>query len=209
VVDNTKGVEIINEIKDSVKSAFQEATIKGPIAHENMRGCRFDIVNCVLHADAIHRGDGQIIQTARRAFCAAMLCAQPRLMEPVYLVEIQSPESALNGIYSTLINKRGGVFETVQRSADVLNPHKSMYNVKAYLPVYASIGHGEKEKSFTEDLRANTQGQAFHQCVFDHWDMLTSDPLQPGSTSNVIACDIRKRKKINKVPDISEFEDKL
>ncbi len=42
----------------------------------------------VLHADAIHRGGGQIIPTARRALYAAMLAASPRLQEPVYLVRI-------------------------------------------------------------------------------------------------------------------------
>lgn len=54
----------------------------------------------VLHADAIHRGGGQIIPTCRRALYACELTAKPRLMEPVYLVEIQAPEQALGGIYS-------------------------------------------------------------------------------------------------------------
>jgi elongation factor 2 len=54
----------------------------------------------VLHADAIHRGGGQIIPTCRRALYAAELTAKPRLCEPVYLVEIQAPEQALGGIYS-------------------------------------------------------------------------------------------------------------
>jgi elongation factor 2 len=52
---------------------------------------------------------GQILPTARRVFYAAILCAAPRLMEPVYLVEIQAPETALGGIYSTLNTKRGQV----------------------------------------------------------------------------------------------------
>jgi elongation factor 2 len=203
VVDNTKGIQNLNEIRESVKTAFQEASKKGPIADESIRGCRFEIVDCVLHADAIHRGDGQIIGTARRAFCAAMLCAQPRLMEPVYEVQIQTPESALGGIYSTFNTKRGQVFEQIPR------PGTPWYSVKAYLPVYESIGRGEEAKSFTEDLRASTAGQAFHQCLFSHWDMLLSDPLESGSMSNNIACEIRERKKINKVPQISEFEDKL
>ena len=42
-----------------------------------------------LHADAIHRGGGQIIPTTRRVLYACILTAEPRLMEPVYLVEIQ------------------------------------------------------------------------------------------------------------------------
>ena len=42
-----------------------------------------------LHADAIHRGGGQIIPTARRVLYASMITAEPRLMEPVYQCEIQ------------------------------------------------------------------------------------------------------------------------
>ena len=54
-----------------------------------MRNIRFNIYDVTLHADAIHRGGGQIIPTARRVLYACMLTADPRIMEPVYLVEIQ------------------------------------------------------------------------------------------------------------------------
>ena len=53
-----------------------------------MRGARFNIQDVTLHADAIHRGGGQIIPTARRVIYASVLTAAPRIMEPVYLVEI-------------------------------------------------------------------------------------------------------------------------
>jgi len=46
---------------------------------ENMRGCRFDIHDVTLHADAIHRGGGQVIPTARRVLYAAELTASPKL----------------------------------------------------------------------------------------------------------------------------------
>ena len=54
-----------------------------------MRACRFNIYDVALHTDAIHRGGGQIIPTARRVLYASMITAEPRLMEPVYLCEIQ------------------------------------------------------------------------------------------------------------------------
>lgn len=67
-----------------------------------MRGVRFDVHDVTLHADAIHRGGGQIIPTARRCLYASVLTAQPRLMEPIYLVEIQvgkpSPPAAVLGL---------------------------------------------------------------------------------------------------------------
>lgn len=54
-----------------------------------MRAIRFDVHDVTLHTDAIHRGGGQIIPTARRALYACELTAEPKMMEPVYLVEIQ------------------------------------------------------------------------------------------------------------------------
>merc|ERR1711935_459045 len=56
VVDVTKAVQYLNEIKDSVEAAFQWATKEGVMTEENMRGCRFNIEDVALHADAIHRG---------------------------------------------------------------------------------------------------------------------------------------------------------
>ena len=89
VIDVTKGVQYLNEIKDSVVAGFQWATKEGPLCEENVRGVRFNIHDVTLHADAIHRGGGQIIPTARRCFLACMLTAKPGLMEPVYKCEIQ------------------------------------------------------------------------------------------------------------------------
>lgn len=63
--------------------------LQGVLADENMRAVRFNIYDVTLHTDAIHRGGGQIIPTARRCLYACALTAAPRLMEPVYLVEIQ------------------------------------------------------------------------------------------------------------------------
>jgi len=34
---------------------------------------------------------------------------------------------------------------------------------------------------FTADLRSNTGGQAFPQCVFDHWQIFPGDPCETGS----------------------------
>lgn len=42
-VDMTKGVQYLNEIKDSVVAAFQWATKEGVMAEENMRGIAFEV----------------------------------------------------------------------------------------------------------------------------------------------------------------------
>lgn len=56
LVDQTKAVQYLNEIKDSMESAFQWVTKEGVIAEESMRGIRFNILDVELHADAVHRG---------------------------------------------------------------------------------------------------------------------------------------------------------
>merc|ERR1712127_1127662 len=78
VVDTAKGVQFLNEIKDSVEAAFQWATREGAMCDENMRGCRFNIHDVTLHTDAIHRGGGQIVPTARRVIYASELTATPK-----------------------------------------------------------------------------------------------------------------------------------
>jgi len=197
LVDVAKGVQYLNEIKDSVVSAFSWATKEGVLADENVRGVRFNIHDVTLHTDAVHRGGGQIIPTARRCCYAAMLTAQPCLLEPVYLVDITCPENAMGGIYGVLNRRRGHVFSEEQRIGTPL------YSVKAYLPVVESFG-------FTADLRSHTGGQAFPQCVFDHWQSVSGDPLAAGTKPNEMVMATRKRKGLAEgIPPLDRFLDKL
>lgn len=48
---------------------------RGVLAEENLRGVRFGIQDVELHNDAIHRGGGQIIPTARRVYYACEMTA--------------------------------------------------------------------------------------------------------------------------------------
>merc|ERR1711962_1066359 len=180
-----------------VIAGFQWATKEGVLCDENMRGIRFDVMDVTLHADAIHRGGGQIIPTARRVLYAAFLTATPSILEPVYLVEIQCPEQAVGGIYSVMNKKRGHVFEESQV------PGTPMFMVKAYLPVNESFG-------FTAELRAATSGQAFPQCVFDHWQIQGGNPLDENTKPGQIVMETRKRKGLKEgVPTLDNFLDKL
>merc|ERR1711964_276874 len=197
LMDVSKGVQYLNEIKDSVVAGMAWASKEGVLCDENMRACRFNIHDVALHADAIHRGGGQIIPTARRCLYACVLTAEPRLMEPVYLVEISCPQDSTGGIYSCLNQRRGHIFEENQ----VLGT--PMIVCKAFLPVNESFG-------FTADLRSQTQGKAFPQCVFDHWQILESDPLDPATKSGAIVKAARKRKGLSEEPKpLDNYFDKL
>lgn len=132
--------------------------------------------------------------TCRRVIYASQLTAKPRLMEPYYLAEITCPEVAIGGIYSCL-NRRRGIVHGEERVAGT-----PMYMVKAHLPVNESFG-------FTADLRSQTGGQAFPQCVFDHWAVMASDPLEdPNGKAAEVVKNTRIRKGLKpEVPPLDYY----
>jgi hypothetical protein len=95
-----------------------------------------------------------------------------------------------------------------------------MFTVKAYLPVMESFG-------FTADLRGQTQGQAFPQSVFDHWEIMSGcmclipapqnffvdvfvlAPLDKGSKLEDIVTEIRVRKGLKpEIPALDSYYDR-
>lgn len=195
-VDVAKGVQYLHEIKDHVIGGFNMAGNLGPLCEEPLRGIRFNLHDVTLHADTIHRGAGQIIPTAKRVLYASILTASPRLEEPIYLVEIQVPDNYVGAIYSCLSQKRGRVISE-EKSIGSLNI------IKGYLPVRNSFG-------FNGYIREKTSGQAFPNMVFDHWEIINSDPLDPTSEAGQIVLDVRKRKGLKvQLPILSDYLDKL
>lgn len=63
---------------------------------------------------------------------------------------------------------------------------------------------------FTADLRSHTGGQAFPQCVFDHWQILAGDPMAAGTKPFAVVAETRKRKGLKEgVPALDNYLDKL
>lgn len=184
LVDQTSGLQYVHEIKDLCNAAFQNFTAEGALCGEEMRGCRFNLVDATLHADAIHRGGGQIIPTMRNGLLGVELMCEPRLVEPIFLVQITVPEENMSGVYAVLNKRRGVVI------ADEVRFGTPLHDMRAYLPVAESFG-------FTSDLREKTQGKAFPQCVFDHWSLLPGSPFEKGSKHEETLLDIRKRHGLN------------
>lgn len=52
-----------------------------------------------------------MIPTARRVAYSAFLMATPRLMEPVFRVEVQAPADVVSAIYPALQRRRGHVVQ--------------------------------------------------------------------------------------------------
>ena len=69
---------------------FQWGAREGPLCDEPIRNVKFKIVDARIAPEPLHRGSGQIIPTARRVAYSAFLMATPRLMEPMYYVEVNA-----------------------------------------------------------------------------------------------------------------------
>jgi len=197
LVDVTKGVSYLNEIKDSIVGAFFQASMGGIICDEALRGCRFNVEDVTLHADSIHRGAGQIMPTTKRVIYACQIVSEPRILEPMYVCDITVPNHAISGVYSTLNARRGVIDGKEDR------PGTPLCKVKAFLPVLESFG-------FTALLRQNTGGQAFPQMIFSHWQIVNGNPLEEGSQANQIVCDVRARKGLKEeMPVLGDYYDKI
>lgn len=139
VVDLTKGVAYMNEIKESMVSAFQWSAKQGVLCEENMRGMRFNVKDCELHTDAIHRGGGQIMPTARRLYYALEIVAQPTLLEPIFSCDITAPSECMGGVYQSLNQRRGQVVEETQIAGTPLNI--VLFNLFRLKPICLSLNH--------------------------------------------------------------------
>jgi elongation factor 2 len=128
---------------------------------------------------------------------ACILTAQPRLMEPIFTVDITVPREYVSKIYNVMTKRRGLVKTITPESNNVI------MIVDANLPVANSFG-------FIDELREETSGTAFASMMFSHWQIIPDDPLVSGTLSNKIMLDVRKRKgRKVEAPKLEDYLDRL
>ncbi|CAK66234.1 unnamed protein product (macronuclear) [Paramecium tetraurelia] len=178
----------ISEIIDHLNTSWQWFTKEGALCEEEQRGVQVNILKYLSHADIIHRGAGQILPTARRLFYGCQLQAQPRLQEPVFLVEIHSNIQVIDQVYKCINNAQGIVIEEKSFAKT------SFQKIIAYV-------NGPNIFQFHDQLNEMTQNKAYSLSSFDHWSLLNSDPLEESSEAHQILQDIRAKKGLpSKIP---------
>ncbi|KAL5043219.1 hypothetical protein BDW71DRAFT_129499 [Aspergillus fruticulosus] len=156
--------KLLGSVRDSITQGFSWGTREGPLCEEPIRNAKFRLTDVSLANQAIYRGGGQIIPTARRAVYSSFLMASPRLMEPIYSCSMTGPADAVASVYTVLSRRRGHVL------SDGPIAGTPLYSVRGLIPVIDSFG-------FETDLRIHTQGQAAVSLVFDKWSVVPGDPL--------------------------------
>jgi U5 small nuclear ribonucleoprotein component len=196
----------LGDLKDSFVQGFQWSCREGPLCEEPVRGVKFKIMNAEIAREPLMRIPGQIIPTARRTCYSSFLMANPRILEPQLVTEIQCTGDCLPAVYNVLNRRRGHLIQ------ELAKPGSPLFTVKASVPALDSFG-------FETDLRSHTVGSAFNLSFFDSWTILPGDPLDrsiqlkvlepspPSHLAREVLVKLRKRKGLNEEVSVLNYFD--
>jgi elongation factor 2 len=188
LIDETKGVQYLQESMDSIRSGFDDVIHNGPIAHESVRGVKFVLHHFVPHEDPAHRGLAQLMPATRRSMLGSMLIADPVLLEPILGVEVKCPQEQIGAVGGVLSGKRGKLLNVEQKGIVAI--------IQGEVPASETFDLSEK-------MRGATAGKAMWNTYFKAWQPV------PNSIFRTLVADVRKRKGLNPdPPSPDEFIDK-
>jgi elongation factor 2 len=145
LIDDTKGIQHLNETMELVVEGLEEALEDGPLAAEPVQGALLRLHDAKLHEDTIHRGPAQVIPAVRDAVHRALIDAEVRLLEPIQNVRIDVPSEHMGAASGEIQGRRGRVDDMYQEG--------DLMVVEGIAPVEEMIG-------FSSDIRSATEGRA-------------------------------------------------
>ncbi|EFA85140.1 elongation factor Tu domain-containing protein [Heterostelium album PN500] len=162
------------ELENSIVSGFQLATFTGPLCDEPMMGVCMVVEDIEFvegkYTDQYGPISGQIISSMKQACVQAFQVKPQRLMEALYLCEIQVSSAALGKMYSVLASRRAQIIKEGMKEGTPI------FCIQARLPVVESFG-------FSQQIMIKTSGSASTQLFFDnYWETMEQDPFFQLST---------------------------
>jgi elongation factor 2 len=145
LIDDTKGIQHLNETMELVVEGLEEALEDGPLAAEPVQGALLRLHDAKLHEDTIHRGPAQVIPAVRDAVHRSLIDAEVRLLEPIQDVRIDVPSEHMGAASGEIQGRRGRVDDMYQEG--------DLMVVEGIAPVEEMIG-------FSSDIRSATEGRA-------------------------------------------------
>ncbi|MEM3361990.1 MAG: elongation factor EF-2 [Candidatus Anstonellaceae archaeon] len=187
LINDTRGIQYLNEIMEMVIQGFEDAMNKGPLAWEKVVGTKVRLVDALIHEDPVHRGPAQIVPATRRPIYAGLLTAGMTLQEPKQRVTILIPQEYLSEVITIVQGRRGQVLDIQQEGEQA--------TVIAKMPVSEMFG-------FSDSLRSATQGRAIPYQEYEGYENLPKELLDKTIQA------IRKRKGLPlEVPKPQDFMD--
>ncbi len=151
-VNNVSGGRVPKEYIPSVDQGGQEAMEFGVLAGYPMVDVKF-----TLEDGAYHDVDSSELAfkiAGNQAFKEAARMAKPVLLEPMFAVEVITPESFLGTVIGDINSRRGQIQNQEERHGDMV--------IDALVPLSEMFG-------YVGDLRSKTSGQASYSMEFDSY----------------------------------------
>jgi elongation factor 2 len=145
LIDDTKGIQHLNETMELVIEGLEEALDDGPLAAEPTQGALLRLHDAKLHEDTIHRGPAQVIPAIRDAVHRALIDGDIKLLEPIQDVRIDVPSAHMGSASGEIQGRRGRVDDMFQEG--------DLMVIEGIAPVGEMIG-------FSSDIRSATEGRA-------------------------------------------------
>jgi elongation factor 2 len=184
LINDTRGIQYLNEIMELVIQGFEEAMDKGPLAKEKVMGVKVRLMDATIHEDPVHRGPAQIIPATKRPIYAAMLLSNMTLQEPKQKVTILVPQDFMSNVITLVQGRRGQMMDMQQEGEQA--------TVIAKIAVSELFG-------FSDALRSATQGRAIPYQEYLGYEDLPRENLLKTVQS------IRKRKGDNPEPPTPQY----
>ncbi|ARS89216.1 elongation factor EF-2 [Natrarchaeobaculum aegyptiacum] len=145
LLDQTKGIQHLNETMELFIEGLEEALDNGPLANEPVQGTLIRLHDAKLHEDTIHRGPAQVIPATREAVHKSLIDAKIKMLEPMQDVRIDVPNDHMGAASGEIQGRRGRVDDMYQEG--------DLMVVEGIAPVDEMIG-------FASDIRSATEGRA-------------------------------------------------
>jgi elongation factor G len=157
-VNNVTGGRVPKEYIPSVDQGAQEGMEFGVLA-----GFPMVDVKMSLEDGAYHDVDSSELAfkiAGNQAFKEAVRMAKPVLLEPMFAVEVTTPESFLGTVIGDINSRRGQIQAQEERHGDMV--------IDALVPLSEMFG-------YVGDLRSKTSGQASYSMEFDSYAEVPSN----------------------------------
>ena len=151
-VNKVSGGRIPREYIPSVDQGGQGAMEFGVLAGYPMVDVKFTLEDGAYHD--VDSSELAFKLAGGQAFKEAARMARPVLLEPIFKVEVTTPETFLGDVIGDINSRRGQVSSMFERSGDRV--------VEALVPLSEMFG-------YVGDLRSKTSGQASYSMEFDSY----------------------------------------
>jgi elongation factor 2 len=172
-IEQTKGIQYLNEVMEMIKDAFKDVMDDGPLSREPCTKVKVRLIDCDLHEDPVHRGEGQIRPAVRWCIRQGMLKANASVLEPKQIIRIDVPSELVGEVIREVENRRGQILD--------MKEERGASMITAKLPVSDMFG-------FDASLKSATSGRGFYSLIETKFERIPNELFED------IVKAIRKRK---------------